>query len=189
MQGPILESLGEIEKLAWVGIGFPIGSVAAILLVGWCYTLFEIKYLMIGSFLLFEIGSAVCGIAPTMNIIIVGRIITGLGSVGIYLGYIPSLDHRDICLTFSSALIYNSIFTNIKERPIYNIAIGLYWGAGAILGPVIGGGFVESKATWRWAFYINLLLAAMVTLVYIFLFPKYNGKPDVSGPTKLSQID
>jgi MFS family permease len=86
-------------------------------------------------------------------------------------------------------LTYNSIFTSIKERPIYNAAIGLCWGIGAILGPVIGGGFAESKATWRWAFYINLPLAALVAPVYIFLFPKYNGKPDVSGPTKLKQMD
>jgi MFS family permease len=86
-------------------------------------------------------------------------------------------------------LTYNSIFTSIKERPIYNAAIGLCWGIGAILGPVIGGGFAESRATWRWAFYINLPLAALVAPVYIFLFPKYNGKPDVSGPTKLRQMD
>jgi MFS family permease len=86
VQGPILESLGEIEKLAWVGIGFPMGSVAAILLIGWCYALFEIKYLMIGSVLLFEIGSAVCGAAPTMNAMIVGRVIAGSGGAGMYLG-------------------------------------------------------------------------------------------------------
>lgn len=86
VQGPILESLGEIEKLAWVGIGFPTGSVAAILLIGWCYALFEIKYLMIGSVLFFEIGSVVCGAAPTMNTMIVGRVIAGAGGAGMYLG-------------------------------------------------------------------------------------------------------
>jgi len=36
----------------------------------------------------------------------------------------------------------------------------LAWGAGAILGPVIAGAFAGSSATWRWAFYINLPLAA-----------------------------
>jgi MFS family permease len=86
VQGPILESLGEIEKLAWVGIGFPMGSVAVILLFGWLYELFEIKYLMIGSILLFEIGSAICGAAPTMNAMIVGRVIAGIGGSGMYMG-------------------------------------------------------------------------------------------------------
>ena len=57
VQGPILLSLGEIEKLAWVGIGFPMGSVSVILLIGWCYALFEIKYLIIGSIVAFEADS------------------------------------------------------------------------------------------------------------------------------------
>lgn len=88
-----------------------------------------------------------------------------------------------------SALTYVTVYTSLKERPIYNAAIGLCWGAGAILGPLVGGGFSESSATWRWAFYINLPLAALVSPVYIFLFPKYNSKPDIPGPTKLAQID
>jgi MFS family permease len=86
VQGPILESLREIEKLAWVGIGFPIRSIAAILLIGWCYALFEIKYLMISSVLLFEIGSAVCGVALTINAMIIGRVIASSSGVGMYLG-------------------------------------------------------------------------------------------------------
>lgn len=52
------------------------GSVSVILLFGWCYELFEIKYLFIASVLLFEIGSAVCASAPTMNAMIVGRVVS-----------------------------------------------------------------------------------------------------------------
>jgi len=50
----------------------------------------------------------------------------------------------------NSGLTYVTVFTSLKERPIYNASIGLCWGAGAILGPVVGGGFAESSATWRW---------------------------------------
>lgn len=86
VQGPILESLGELDKLAWVGIGFPMGAVAVILLIGRLYSLFEIKYLMIGAVITFEAGSALCGAAPSMNAMIVGRIIAGMGGAGMYLG-------------------------------------------------------------------------------------------------------
>lgn len=86
VQGPILESLGEIDKLSWVGIGFPMGSVAVVLLLGTLFTTFEIKKLLIASVLLFEIGSAICGSAPTMNAMIVGRVVAGIGGAGIYLG-------------------------------------------------------------------------------------------------------
>ena len=58
-------------------------SVAVILLVGACYGLFEIKYLMISSIVLFEAGSALCGAAPNMNAMIVGRVLGGIGGAGV----------------------------------------------------------------------------------------------------------
>lgn len=82
-----------------------------------------------------------------------------------------------------------SVLTSVRERPIYNGLIGLFWGAGAILGPLVGGAFSDSSATWRWAFYINLPIAALVAPVFIFLFPKHNPSPSVPGLRKLSQID
>jgi predicted MFS family arabinose efflux permease len=62
------------------------GSVATILLIGTCYGLFDIKYLLIAGVVLFETGSAICGAAPNMNAMIVGRVIAGIGGAGMYLG-------------------------------------------------------------------------------------------------------
>jgi MFS family permease len=126
------------------------GSVATILLIGTFYGLFEIKYLTITGIVLFETGSALCGGAPNMNAIIVGRVIAGIGGAAMYLGYAFSVDILRQALTAFSALNYMAIFTSITQRPIYNAAIGLCWGTGCILGPVIGGGFAGSSATWRW---------------------------------------
>lgn len=36
-----------------------------------------------------------------------------------------------------SALTYISVFTSLKERPLYNALVGLAWGVGAVLGPVL----------------------------------------------------
>jgi len=69
-----------------VGIGFPLGSVAVILLIGKLYGNFEIKWLVIGSVILFEAGSALCGAAPTSNALIIGRVIAGIGGAGMYIG-------------------------------------------------------------------------------------------------------
>jgi MFS family permease len=82
VQGPIVETFGELDKLAWVGVGFPLGSISVILLFGIAYGLFEVKWLALSSIALFEIGSAVCGAAPTMNAIIAGRVIAGAGGGG-----------------------------------------------------------------------------------------------------------
>ena len=62
------------------------GSVAVILLVGRLYGLFDVKWTIIGFILLFEIGSAICGGAPSMDALVVGRVIAGIGGAGMYLG-------------------------------------------------------------------------------------------------------
>lgn len=61
-------------------------SVSFILFYGRLFGLFNIKAQIMTNFLLFEIGSAVCGAAPNMNALIIGRVIAGVGGCGMYLG-------------------------------------------------------------------------------------------------------
>ncbi|KAJ2983422.1 hypothetical protein NQ176_g715 [Zarea fungicola] len=163
VQGSLIKSFGNIDQLAWVGAGFPMGSVAIILFVGKLYTIFDLKFVFIGSILLFEIGSAVCGAAPTISALCVGRVIAGCGGSGILTGAINYISH----------------LTTEKERGVYIALVGFHWGMGAVLGPVIGGAFAVSHATWRWAFYINLVIGAAAAPVYIIHLPSIypHGKP------------
>ncbi len=136
VQPNIVKSLGNIEKLTWVGVGFPLGSVAIILPLGYAYGLFEIKTLYLASVILFEAGSALCGGAPTMDALIVGRVIAGAGGAGMYLG----------------VLNYIGVFTTLRERSFYNSLVASFGkvntrrrtsylrssrGLGCILGPVV----------------------------------------------------
>ena len=123
VQPAILKSLGNVQKLAWIGAGFPLGSVGTILPLGTAYGLFDLKKLIVASIIVFEAGSALCGGAPTMNALIAGRVIAGIGGGGMYLG----------------ALNFLAAFTTIRERSIYNAMIGMIWGLGTILGPIVGG--------------------------------------------------
>lgn len=86
IQGEIYQALGEIDKLSWVGVGFPMGSVATLVLFGQCYGTFQMKWLYFCTIALFEIGSAICGTAPNMEAMIVGRVLTGVGGGGMYIG-------------------------------------------------------------------------------------------------------
>ena len=152
MQAPIFESFGNIEKLPWIGIGFPMASVAVILITGRLFGLFDIKWLMISYILLFEIGSALCGGAPSLDALIIGRVIAGMGGSGMYIGFVLFAFQVNLLrlIVRYSALSYISVFTIPREAPLYNALIGMSWGVGAILGPVVGGAFSESSATWRW---------------------------------------
>jgi MFS family permease len=78
-------------------------------------------------------ASALCGAAPNMNAEIVGRVLAGAGGNGMYLGVLTLL----------------SVNTSDAERPVYLSLIGVFFGVGTVLGPIVGGGF--EKYTWRWA--------------------------------------
>lgn len=173
VQGPVLEDFGHVELLSWIGSGFPLGSVAVILLAGALYGNFNMKWLFIAGVLAFEVGSVICGAAPNMNALIVGRVLAGAGGTGIYLG----------CLN------YFSFMTAPKERGLYISLIGFHWGVGAVLGPVIGGGFAISGATWRWAFYINLVIGGVVAPVYVFFLPAIHPSQGKTMRERIAALD
>jgi MFS family permease len=82
-----------------------------------------------------------------------------------------------------------SVNTTVRERPIYLGLTGLAWGLGTVLGPIIGGAFAGSSATWRWAFYINLCIGGFFAPVYIFLLPSFDPRPGVPQLKRLREID
>ena len=89
---------------------------------------------------------------------------------------------------YLAALNFVGVFTTLRERSLYTALIGLTWGFGTILGPVVGGLFAE-KATWRWAFYINLVLAAIFLPVFLYLSPTNQPAPNRTIRSKLAEID
>ncbi|KAH8586122.1 MFS multidrug transporter-like protein [Bisporella sp. PMI_857] len=172
IQGAIVETYGDVSQLAWVGTGFPLGSVAVILTLGRGYGMFNVKWLHIGSVTVFATGSAVCGAAPNMDALLIGRVIAGAGGAEMYLGMLNLI----------------AINTTARERPVYMGGTGVVWGTGTILGPIVGGAFADSSATWRWAFYINLVLFGVLSPAFLAIptFPPQSGIPTLK---KLTQLD
>lgn len=121
IQPNIINSFGEFEKFAWLGAGFVLPVAALNLPFSKAYSLFDIKYLYIGFVTIFEIGSALSGAAPTMNALIVGRIIAGVGGCGMYVG----------------GLTFLSVVTSVEERPFYISLVTPVWGIGTVLGPIV----------------------------------------------------
>ncbi|KAL6900603.1 major facilitator superfamily domain-containing protein [Trichoderma evansii] len=173
IQGAVTQTFGTIDQLAWLGAGFALSSTAVILPGGALFNSFDQKWLYIAGVMLFEVGSALCGAAPNMSALIVGRVIAGAGGTGIYLGTLNF---------FSSHLIS-------PGRGAYISGISIVWGLGAVLGPVIGGSFSISKATWRWGFYINLVLGAIAAPIWLFLLPSVHPTNGVSIEDRLLRLD
>lgn len=82
IQANAIETFGAVEKIGWLGIGFPLGGIAMVLSLGKAYSIFDVKWMYIASLIMFEAGSALCGGAPSMNALIVGRVWAGAGGAG-----------------------------------------------------------------------------------------------------------
>lgn len=175
IQVAIIKEFGNVGQLTWVGTGFPLGSLCAIMPAAQLYARFDVKILFISGLVLFEAGSALCGAAPNMDALIVGRVLAGIGGSVLYIG---NLNYFVMC-------------TTPRERSRYMSGIGLVWGVGAILGPIVGGSFSSSSATWRWSFYINLVIAAICAPIYVFYLPsiKILNASKMSVITKLGELD
>ncbi|KAJ5375246.1 Major facilitator superfamily domain general substrate transporter [Penicillium concentricum] len=167
----IVNEFNAVEDLPWLSVGFMIGGTAMVLPLGKLYTIFDAKWVLIVSTVVFMAASALCGGAPTMDAEIIGRVLAGAGGNGMYFGLL--------------ALI--SMNTTSQERPKYLSLTGLVWGLGTVLGPVVGGAF--ELYTWRWAFYINLLFGAILLPTYVFVIPSNNPLPGTSRWQKLTTFD
>lgn len=140
---------------------------------GRAYGVFNIKWLFLSLVILFEVGSVLCGAAPNMNAFIIGRVLQGVGACGCY----------------SGAVTYISVMTTKRERPLYLSGVVATWSLGSVIGPVIGGAFAQSSATWRWAFYINLIVAALTAPALLFCLPDIDPAEDLTFGKKLQTQD
>ena len=169
----IVTHFNSVGKLTWLSVAFLIGAASTNLIWGKIYGQFNAKWTYILCVTLFEVGSAICGAAPSINGLIVGRAICGVGGSGMYVGVMALL----------------AATTTMHERPIYVGGTGLTWGLGTVLGPVIGGAFTDSSAGWRWAFYINLCIGAVCAPVYLCMLPNKDPRLGASLTDRAHEID
>ncbi|CAI7614018.1 unnamed protein product [Penicillium discolor] len=159
IQAEIVRDFQAVNKLSWISVGLVMSASEIVLLWGKIFFQFNTKWTYIISVAIFEIGSAVCGSAPNMDALIVGRVLCGIGGSGLYCGVIALL----------------AATTTLQEWPMYVASTGMTWGLGMDLGPIVGGGFSQSYTGWRWAFYINLLIGAVCALAYLFSHLEYRS--------------
>ncbi|KAB5560109.1 major facilitator superfamily domain-containing protein, partial [Coniochaeta sp. 2T2.1] len=173
VQPKVVETFKHVDLVPWLGVSFALASAATTLPWSKAYGTFSAKKLYIGSTALFMGASALCGGAPNINAFIIGRALAGIGGCGMYMGLLTLL----------------SVTTTNAERPKYLSLTGFIWGIGTVLGPVVGGSLGDSSATWRWAFYLNLLVGVVCAPVYFILLPDFRPQPGVSLMARFKQID
>jgi len=132
----ITDDFSALNDIGWYASSYLLTSCAFQLLFGKFYTIFSIKWVFLIAIAIFELGSLICGVAPTSIALIIGRAIAGVGSAGI----------------FSGGLIIIAYSVPLPKRPIYTGLVGAMYGIASVVGPLLGGAFTD-HLTWRWCFY------------------------------------
>jgi EmrB/QacA subfamily drug resistance transporter len=151
--------LGGLSYLSWVVTAYLLTSTVAGPLYGKFGDLYGRKIVLQVAIAVFLVGSALCGIAQNMLQLIVFRALEGAGGGGL--------------IVITIAVIGDLIPP--RERGRYQGFFGAVFGVATIVGPLVGGFFVD-HLSWRWIFYINLPTGIIALAVIAAVLPSHSTR-------------
>jgi len=135
----IVKDLQGFEIISLVFSVYLLTSAISTPIYGKLSDLYGRKNILSIGIIIFLVGSFLCGLSHTMNMLIGFRAIQGLGAGAIF------------TVTYT---IVGDVFT-LEERPKVQGLIGTVWGIASLAGPFLGGILID-MLSWHWIFFINL---------------------------------
>ncbi|MFC8845617.1 MULTISPECIES: MFS transporter [unclassified Micromonospora] len=139
----------SLENLQWIATSFALFAAGCTLLFGRVADLFGRRRLFLAGILLLGVSSLVGGVANSPGLLLVARVAQGLATAAV----IPAA--------------LSLLTTSFREGPARDRALGLngaLMAAGFTTGAILGG-VLTDLLSWRWAFFINVLVAVVVLLI------------------------
>lgn len=132
----ITTQFGSISNIAWYGSSYIITNAAFQSCWGKAYNYFPLKTTFLLSILVFEAGNVICALAPSSEVLILGRILAGSGGGGIMTG----------------AFIIIALTAGPEYRAAYMGVLGITFGCASVVGPLMGGALTDGPG-WRFCFW------------------------------------
>ncbi|WVW79063.1 hypothetical protein I302_101026 [Kwoniella bestiolae CBS 10118] len=160
------ESLDQVE---WLNTAFFIPCAGCILIFSQIMTIASPRWVYMISLLIFEAGTAICGAANSMLMLIIGRAVAGLGGAGMW----------------NATYLIGGEIIPFEKRPSLFGLFGVSFIVASVMGPLVGGAFTDmGPSGWRWCFYFSLPIGGVTGLLLLFTLPSvprlppFDGKPD-----------
>src|SRR5690348_14982771 len=138
----------ELEDLQWGLNSYMLAFAALIVAAGRVADVFGRRRCLLAGAILFAVASLLCGIAPTLSVLVIGRVLQGAGGA--------------VMVPAGMAIVSNAY--GAEQRAF---ALGILVGVSGVaqsMGPLLGG-FLTAEVSWRWVFLINLPLIAVIMIV------------------------
>src|SRR5262245_46203557 len=148
----------SIDEATWALTSYLVANAIILPMTGWLASMFGRKRLLMLSVIGFTASSFLCGLAPTLGLLIFFRVLQGATG-----GALQPL---------SQAVLLEAFPPQDRGK-----AMG-FWGLGIVVAPILGpvlGGWLTDSYSWRWVFYINIPVGiASIVMTKLFIFdPPY----------------
>jgi EmrB/QacA subfamily drug resistance transporter len=150
----IAGDLHGLSHLSWVVTAYLLASTVSTPLWGKLGDLYGRKTFFQASIVIFLIGSVLAGLSHSILELIVFRAVQGIGGGGL--------------LTGAQTIVADVV--PARDRGRYQGLFGSVFGVTSVIGPLIGGFFVDDLS-WRWVFYVNLPIGAVALGVVAAVLP------------------
>jgi DHA2 family multidrug resistance protein len=142
------------DQMTWVQTSYIVAAAIMTPLCGWLADRFGRKSLFLASITCFTVASVLCGMAQSLDQIVLFRVLQGLSGAAL--------------TPMSQAVLFD-----IYPREQHGRAMAL-WALGVVMGPTLGpllGGWLTDTYSWRWVFYINVPFGIVAVLGVLKYFP------------------
>ncbi|MBD2846895.1 MFS transporter [Paenibacillus sp. IB182496] len=147
--GTIVSDLGRYDLFVWVTAAYMVAVMAGMPIYGKLSDMYGRKRFFLFGLIVFLVGSALCGIAQSMEQLIFYRVIQGIGGGAL--------------LPIAFTIIFD-IFPPERRGRMTGL-LGAVFGASSVFGPLLGA-LITDSIGWHWVFYINVPIG-IVSIVLI----------------------